>query len=196
MRNSISSSRQSPVTITVRTNHFLTRYYICIPMNAPTPKAHSQLYHRVLSIMLHSKRYWVHGQARLARDVGVSKSTIHRFMQGECVPTIGLALAVQHALESDLGRHLPANDIYSFDGKYRTASVCTLCGCGGCALSGADIGMPTKANRYQDPPNAGQPNRGDQEVSEVKRRERAPSAALPQSMDCAARVRLDSSNAA
>ena len=87
--------------------------------------------------MGHSLRYSVNGQARLARDLGVAKSTIHRFLNGDCEPSIGLALNALRALERDLGRPLDAKEIYSVDGTYPTVSACALCGCRGCYLSGA-----------------------------------------------------------
>jgi len=97
-----------------------------------------RLFHnRIAAILAHIPRYAFQGPARLARDIGVSRSTIHRLLAGEAAPSFALALAVLTELEKALGRRLDFRDLISFDGIYPTKSVCDLCGCRGCLPPGA-----------------------------------------------------------
>ena len=98
----------------------------------------TRLFHnRIATILAHIPRYAVQGPARLAYDIGVSRSSVHRLLTGEAAPSFALALAVLTALEKALGRRLDFRDLISFDGTYPTASVCDLCGCRGCLPPGA-----------------------------------------------------------
>jgi transcriptional regulator with XRE-family HTH domain len=83
-------------------------------------------------VLLHTKRYMFAGQARLAADAGVARSTISRLMAGKSNPSIRVARVVQTALERELGRPLPLAELFSPDGTYPTRSGCRLCGCTGC----------------------------------------------------------------
>lgn len=90
------------------------------------------MHNRVAAVMLHVPWYTISGQARLARDAGVSKSAISRLLSGQSAPGYLLANAVTAALERRMGRSLHPRDLFSPDGTYPTASVCDLCGCRGC----------------------------------------------------------------
>jgi DNA-binding XRE family transcriptional regulator len=100
--------------------------------NLASRMAPSCLHNRVAAVMTHTVRYAFEGQARLARDCGVSRSTILRLVSGQCRPSFTLALAITLTLEKQLGRRLDPRELFSFDGKYPTPSVCVLCHCRGC----------------------------------------------------------------
>lgn len=89
-------------------------------------------HNRIAAIMIHTSRYSFKGQARLAKDTGVSKATICRLVNGKTRPSYGLAYKVTRALEKDLKRALDLREVFSADGKYPTGYVCTLVGCSGC----------------------------------------------------------------
>lgn len=90
------------------------------------------LHNRLLAVMAHTSRYAFCGQARLAADAGVSRSTICRLIAGSTNPTFSLMLSITQALEQQLGNRLDPRELVSFDGMYPTPSVCDLCGCRGC----------------------------------------------------------------
>ncbi len=87
---------------------------------------------RVQVFLVHIPRFSICGQARLAAEAGVSRSTISRLMGGRINPSYRLARSVTSVLERMLGRPLDMRDVFSTDGTYLTPSGCALCGCGGC----------------------------------------------------------------
>lgn len=90
------------------------------------------LTNRLALILAHTYRYAFEGQARLAQDVGVSRSTISRLMRGKTRPTPSLVRKVTEVLALALNCQLSPRDLFSPDGTYPTASGCELCNCPGC----------------------------------------------------------------
>ena len=87
---------------------------------------------RIPVLLVHIPKLSIRGQARLAAEVGVSRSTVSRLVNGKINPSYRLARSVTDALERFLGRSLDIRDVFSTDGTYLTPSGCTLCLCGGC----------------------------------------------------------------
>ncbi len=88
---------------------------------------------RVEVLLVHIPKLSIRGQARLAAEVGVSRSTISRLVNGHINPSYRLARGVTTALERLLGFPLDMRDVFSTDGTYLTPSGCGLCRCvGGC----------------------------------------------------------------
>lgn len=87
---------------------------------------------RVRVFLIHIPKLSIQGQARLAAEVGVSRSTISRLAGGRTSPSYRLARNVADALARLLGHPLDMREIFSTDGTYPTPSGCDLCGCGGC----------------------------------------------------------------
>ena len=87
---------------------------------------------RVPVLLVHIPRLSIRGQARLAAEVGVSRSTVSRLVNGRINPSYRLARGVTSALEKFLGRPLDMRDVFSTDGTYPTPSGCALCRCAGC----------------------------------------------------------------
>jgi len=90
------------------------------------------MHNRVQILMIHTSRYAFQGQARLAADVHVSRSTISRMLRGKTRPSYHLAQAVAAALAKHLKRPLDPRDLFSPDGFYPERSGCALAGCSGC----------------------------------------------------------------
>ena len=89
-------------------------------------------YNRLHVMLAHTSRYAFEPQARLARDVGVSRSTISRLMSGQTRPSFDLVQRITKALEKALALPLDPRELFAPDGTYPTASGCSLCGCKGC----------------------------------------------------------------
>lgn len=90
------------------------------------------LHNRVKTLMIHTTRYAFQGQARLATDTGVSRSTISRMLGGKTNPSYHLVQAVTEALSKHLKRPLQPCDLFSATGHYKERSGCTISGCHGC----------------------------------------------------------------
>ena len=69
----------------------------------PLPQKQPAPHNRVQMLMVHTTRYAFEGQARLAQDAGVSRSTISRLISGQAAPSLRLAEAVTRALSIGLG---------------------------------------------------------------------------------------------
>lgn len=94
--------------------------------------ARPRLYNRVQTVMVHISRYSFQGRARLAADVGVSRSTISRLINGQTSSSHALVQAVTDALSAGLKKPLAPRDLFSPDGSYPERSGCRLCSCNGC----------------------------------------------------------------
>lgn len=87
---------------------------------------------RVKVLLVHIPKFSIQGQARLATEVGVSRSTISRLVHGRINPSYRLARGVTDVLERMLGKPLDMREVFSTDGTYLTPSGCALCRCHGC----------------------------------------------------------------
>ena len=96
------------------------------------PITRRRVRNRILAVMAHTSRYSIRGQARLAEDAGVSRSTVCRFLSGQANPSFALVMVLTRALEERLGRRVDLRELVSLDGIFPTPSVCELCGCRGC----------------------------------------------------------------
>lgn len=97
----------------------------------------SRVQNRLRQVLLHVPWYMFEGQARLAADVRVSRSTISRLINGRISPSYRLVEKVTEALSKRLGRQIDPRDLFTTDadGTYPTPSACDLTGCGGCLLA-------------------------------------------------------------
>lgn len=118
---------------------------------SPVPALRRPLHNRVGAIMLHIPWYTFRGQVRLARDVGISRSTICRMLSGRSAPSYPVMAGVVAALSRRLNRPLELGEVFSPDGAFPTGSVCSLCGCGGCLPAQAyDPKEDTLRPEYRD----------------------------------------------
>ena len=92
---------------------------------------------RVKVLLVHIPKFSIQGQARLAAEAGVSRSTISRLVHGRINPSYRLARGVTDVLERRLGKPLDMREVFSTDGTYLTPSGCALCRCHGCLPDGA-----------------------------------------------------------
>lgn len=95
--------------------------------------SNQSLSNRLLVLMAHTSRYAFRGQARLAQDAGVSRSTISRLLRGRIAsPSFALVCAITRALETHMNRRLDPRELIAPGGAYPTPSGCALAGCRGC----------------------------------------------------------------
>lgn len=100
---------------------------------AQRPAENTKGHNRLHVVLAHTTRYAFEPKARLAKDVGVSRSTISRLMSGKSRSSFDLVQRVTRALEQALGYcSLDPRELFSPDGTYPTVSGCLLCGCNGC----------------------------------------------------------------
>jgi transcriptional regulator with XRE-family HTH domain len=109
---------------------------------------HSSVHNRIGAVIAHAEPYWSGGISRLAQDAGVSKSAICRLVNGRANPSFALVWKIARALETGLGKPLELSELVSLDGMYPTNSVCALCGCSGCQISGDSHAIDELDPRY------------------------------------------------
>jgi transcriptional regulator with XRE-family HTH domain len=103
------------------------------PLSARPGRGEAAIQNRIRALLPHIVWYSIEGQARLAADCSVSRSTISRLVRGKCSPSYRLARAVTDALSKRLGVPLDMREVFTTDGTYPTACVCDLTpGCTGC----------------------------------------------------------------
>lgn len=118
-------------------------------MNKKNTSAQLRCHNRIAAIMAHTSRYSFRGTSRLAKDAGVSKSTICHLTHGQSSPLyITLKRIVSH-LEFQIARRLGTREVVSEDGAYPTAYVCKLVGCSGCMPEQAFLPDGTLKDEWQ-----------------------------------------------
>ena len=90
-----------------------------------------QLYHRLPAVLRHVPRYAIDGPIKLARDVGIGKTTIYDIIHRRRAPGYWIVIKITHLLGVKLGKRLHTDDLFSLTGDYPT-SACEVCGCKGC----------------------------------------------------------------
>ena len=112
------------------------------------------VHNRIRSLMEHSTRYAFMGEARLAKDCGVSCAAISRLMSGKSSPSFALVVKIAQAFERQFKKSIDQREIVSLDGGYPTPSVCQLVGCKGCTPQAAwnehDVLKPEYRNGHRN----------------------------------------------
>ncbi len=96
------------------------------------PQPARKVYTRLPEILSHLCAFTFQPQARLAKEVGVSRSTISRLINGKIRPSPTLVKKIQQVLDRKLGRPIPTREWLSPDTTWPTAAVCKVLGCPGC----------------------------------------------------------------
>lgn len=89
-------------------------------------------HNRIAALMTHTSRYSFRGTSRLAKDAGLSKSTVCHIVHGNTAPLYRTVAPMIKCLEFQLARKLDVREVFSSDGTYPTRHVCKLAGCRGC----------------------------------------------------------------
>lgn len=102
-------------------------------MHKSKPKqAFGPTINRIADLMAHIDRYSFKGVARLARDAGVSASSVSRLINGKMNPSFAMTARITEALERELGLALDPREVFAENGAFPTRHVCRLVGCRGC----------------------------------------------------------------
>ena len=109
------------------------------PREVKSSKAHvhRKVHNRVEAVISHVPWYSFKSQARLAADLGFSKSAVSRLIRGECSPSFAFAYCLTKTIEKRLGKPIDVRELFSLDGTYPTPSACELVGCRNCLPSEA-----------------------------------------------------------
>lgn len=97
--------------------------------------ASGPLIQRFADVLDHINRYQFHRVTRLAKDSGVSPSTVSRIISNQFNPSFALIEKLTNAIEKELGYPIDPRDLIAHNGRFRTRSVCDLTGCEGCLPS-------------------------------------------------------------
>ncbi|HVT12610.1 MAG TPA: hypothetical protein VHE55_10100 [Fimbriimonadaceae bacterium] len=84
---------------------------------------------RLAAVLMHLTRYSFRATFTLAEDTGLSQSCIGKLVAGRTSPRYSTAERIVKCLEAQLGRPLPASEVFSLDGRYPTRFVCQLMNC-------------------------------------------------------------------
>jgi len=106
---------------------------ILSPMNEKQEKLRiKNVYNRLGMIMAHTNRYAFDPAPRLARDTGLSYTTIYNILHGYNSPTYWTAIRITEALEKATGKRLDPREIMDIKDKFPTECGCQYMGCKHC----------------------------------------------------------------
>lgn len=88
-----------------------------------------KVYNRLGAIMAHTDRYAFDTATRLAKDTGLSYTTIYCLLHGLHGPSYYSAIKITEALEKALKRKLDPREIVSICERFPTPVVCKLTKC-------------------------------------------------------------------
>jgi len=94
-----------------------------------------KVYNRLGVILAHTDRYAFDPATRLAKDTGLSYTTIYNIIHGLNGPSYYTAIKITEALEKALKRKLDPRDIVSICERFPTPVVCKLTKCTRCEFT-------------------------------------------------------------
>ena len=90
------------------------------------------VYNRLGMIIAHTNRYAFDPAPRLARDTGLSYTTIYNILHGYNSPTYFTAIRIIEAIEKASGRRFDPREVFALDENFLTESGCEFMGCQHC----------------------------------------------------------------
>lgn len=88
--------------------------------------------------MAHTNRYAFDPAPRMARDTGLSYTTIYNILLGYNSPTYWTAVRIVEALEKATGRKFDPREIFGIQERFLTDNGCHFMGCHHCEYSDLD----------------------------------------------------------
>jgi len=118
--------------------------------NSPSPEVFGPAINRFTDVMAHSDRFAFKGVTRLAKDAGVSPSSVSRLIHGKTNPSFLMVARLTRALESHFGFHIDPRDLVAESGRFRNLFTCDLMGCPGCLPDNAWDEFGSIKSAYKD----------------------------------------------
>lgn len=87
---------------------------------------------RFADVLDHTDKFAFSGRSRIAREVGVCRSTITRVLNHQVNPSFALVARITAAIEKEMGFRIDPRDLIAEEGQFLTRSVCDLMACPGC----------------------------------------------------------------
>lgn len=100
--------------------------------NSSSPEVFGPAINRFTDVMAHSDRFAFKGVTRLAREAGVSPSSVSRLINGRMNPSFLMVSRLTGALERTLGFRIDPRDLVAENGQFLCRHVCDLMACPGC----------------------------------------------------------------
>lgn len=100
--------------------------------NHSSPQVFGPAINRLADVMAHNDKFAFKGVRRLAKDAGVSPSSVSRLMNGKINPSFIFVARLTTALEKQFGFRIDPRDLVAENGQFLTRFACDLVGCRGC----------------------------------------------------------------
>jgi transcriptional regulator with XRE-family HTH domain len=122
-----------------------------LPVTRKMPVNMLLVENRIRTFMEHSTRYAFMGEARLAKDCGVSDAAICRLLIGYSSPSFAMLCKLTAAFEKEFKKSIDPRELAAIDGKYPSPTVCEIVGCKGCTPQAAWNEDDTMKPGYSSP---------------------------------------------
>lgn len=96
------------------------------------PQVFGPTINRLADVMAHSDRFAFKGVSRLAREAGVSPSSVSRLINGRSNPSFLMVARLTEALERAYGYRIDPRDLVAEGGGFLHRFCCEVTGCSGC----------------------------------------------------------------
>lgn len=100
--------------------------------NHPPSQVFGPAINRFADVMAHHDRFAFKGVSRLAREAGVSPSSVSRLINGKMNPSFLMVARLTEALEKQIGYRIDPRDLVAENGRFISRFVCDLVQCEGC----------------------------------------------------------------
>lgn len=118
--------------------------------NQPFTQAHGPVINRVSDCMSHANSYMFWGVSKLARDAGLSPSSVSRLINQRLNPSFLLVARITAALEAELGYRIDPRELVAENGVFLTRHVCDVVGCPGCMPDAAYDADGTRRTAFKN----------------------------------------------
>lgn len=100
--------------------------------HARHPYPFGEVVNRIADVMAHHPKFAFKGVSRLAREAGVSPSTVSRLINGKSNPSFRMVARLTGVLERAYGYRIDPRDLLAEHGEFIHKFCCELTGCNGC----------------------------------------------------------------
>ena len=124
-----------------------------LPVTRKMPVNMLLVENRIRQFMEHSSRYAFMGEARLAKDCGVSDAAICRLLIGYSSPSFAMMSKITQVFEKEFKQSIDPRELASIDGQFPSPTVCEIVGCKGCSPQSAWNEDDTMKPEYSSAPS-------------------------------------------